>query len=303
MMSKKESMKRIMDEITEAVKAEAGEGYEVTCAEVEKNNGVIQPVIRIWKHGTSICPSMYIDPFLEKIASGSLSAEKAACEILEAFGHCQGRGGRYKEILEQLDKEEILKRVMCQLIGTKSNGERLKDMPHKEMLDLSVVYRMTLDEDSSERSIIVMTNEICREYGIGLDELDDAARHNTEQSGFSVMNLGAAMAALIGAEQDSSVRGGGSQDMFVLTNEESYCGAAVMLYPQYFDKLATDIDSDLYVLPSSLHEVLAVPAYAVPPEPLREMVANVNRTAVDDQDVLSWNVYRYSRNTKCLTVA
>lgn len=47
----------------------------------------------------------------------------------------------------------------------------------------------------------------CGKYGIRLDEFDDAARRNTEQSGFSVMNLGAAVAALIGVEQESCVRG------------------------------------------------------------------------------------------------
>lgn len=57
------------------------------------------------------------------------------------------------------------------------------------------------------------------------------------------------------------------------------------------------------MLPSSIYEVLAVPVCAVTPETLRKMVTNVNRTEVDDQDVLSWNVYRYSRETGCLTVA
>ena len=302
MKSEKKFLEEAMDKITEAVKAKAGEGYEIICAGVEKNNGVTRPAIQLCKHGTAIRPTMYIDTLIAEVAGGTMSAEEAGCEIMKAFRGCQKNVGRYTAMLEQLNKEEILKQTVYQLVNTESNRKRLEDAPHKEMLDLSVVYRMTVDDDGREWSSLLITNEICKMYGIGLDELDAAARLNTEQSDFLGMPVGDALIALICGEQMDSVKSGTSQDMFILTNNKNTYGATVLLYPEYFDKLARDIGSDLYVLPSSIHETLAVSTDLIQPEYLRKMVHDVNCT-VAEEEVLSWNVYRYSRESGCLTIA
>ena len=56
------------------------------------------------------------------------------------------------------------------------------------------------------------------------------------------------------------------------------------------DKLGVD---SLYILPSSIHEVLAI-AMGDPDE-LRQLVCEVNDTQVVPQERLSYNVYKYER--------
>ena len=59
------------------------------------------------------------------------------------------------------------------------------------------------------------------------------------------------------------------------------------------DRLDTD---KFYILPSSVHEVIIVsPQIAMNIEALREMVNSVNATEVSPDEVLSYNVYEYSR--------
>lgn len=60
--------------------------------------------------------------------------------------------------------------------------------------------------------------------------------------------------------------------------------------------------SDLYVLPASIHEVIAIPANGVGPDVLRKMVAEVNADEVADEEILSGNVYRYRLGTGRLEI-
>ena len=61
--------------------------------------------------------------------------------------------------------------------------------------------------------------------------------------------------------------------------------------------------SDLYILPSSIHEVLAVSAEDRDLEDLEEMVRSVNQTDVSPEEVLSDNVYKYDAESRTLSLA
>ena len=61
-------------------------------------------------------------------------------------------------------------------------------------------------------------------------------------------------------------------------------------------------DSDLYLLPSSIHEFLALPANSLEPEALEKMVKQVNRTEVATEEVLSDTVYFYDRKKKKVSI-
>ena len=46
------------------------------------------------------------------------------------------------------------------------------------------------------------------------------------------------------------------EQFYVLTNRQKTHGAAVILYPQTLTYVAEQLESDFYVIPSSIHEVL-----------------------------------------------
>lgn len=47
--------------------------------------------------------------------------------------------------------------------------------------------------------------------------------------------------------------------MYVISNKEHYYGAVEMLFNENLDKVSEIFHDDLYILPSSTHEVIAVP--------------------------------------------
>ena len=91
--------------------------------------------------------------------------------------------------------------------------------------------------------------------------------------------------------------------MYVISNSIGVNGAVSMLYEDELQKLAEKLGSDLYILPSSLHEVIAVPSHLGELEQLAEMVHQVNMTTVDLKDRLSNQVYHYDKELRTLTLA
>ena len=84
------------------------------------------------------------------------------------------------------------------------------------------------------------------------------------------------------------------QTMWVISNEKGINGAASMLYENELHELAESLESDLYILPSSVHEVIAVSA---------QMVVEVNMQEVSLDERLSNQVYHYDKDLRKLTLA
>ena len=89
--------------------------------------------------------------------------------------------------------------------------------------------------------------------------------------------------------------------MYVLTNSTGSLGAAALFYPDVKEKAAELMGSDYYILPSSVHEVILVPDNpSIDAKDLCKMVKEANRTVVEEKDILSDNVYHYSREDRRL---
>ena len=91
--------------------------------------------------------------------------------------------------------------------------------------------------------------------------------------------------------------------MWVISNERGTCGAASMLYEDKLHRLAESVGTDLYILPSSVHEVIAVSAEMGGPEELARMVAEINMDQVELGERLSNQVYRYDKDLRKVTLA
>ena len=75
------------------------------------------------------------------------------------------------------------------------------------------------------------------------------------------------------------------------------------MYEEPLHELAEKIGSDLYILPSSIHEVIAVSADFGSPDELAEMVYEINMDQVDINDRLSNQVYCYDKDLRTLWLA
>lgn len=298
-----EKNNEMMELIADAVREELGTGHEVGITEVRRNNGLVLPAVTIREAGDNVAPVVYIDRLMEGITSGEIGAREAAQEVVRIHRKRSGDRAGLADATRNIDRQYILDNVTCQLINAEKNMERLGGMPHREFLDLAAIYRVTVREHESGTVSFAVSNENCEKYGITKMELHTASMRNMGRDGFRVRTIESVIAEMTGIPEEETGR---RSSMWVLSNTCACNGATVMLFSEYFDRLARDIKSDLYILPSSIHEVLAVPAGENDPGELRRTVGEVNSGKAFEgfeDEILSGNVYRYSPENSAFSIA
>ena len=93
--------------------------------------------------------------------------------------------------------------------------------------------------------------------------------------------------------------------MEFVTNEMKSFGSGAILYDDkaVLKELAGKYDTDLIILPSSVHEVLTVPyTEDVDADYLKDTIKNINDSIVNKKDILSYSAYKYSRDTNSVEI-
>ena len=292
----------IVKELVGAVQEIAGNGYAVTTQETTKNNGVKTLGIEIRKIGKTVTPRIYVDGIVDRVKDGFMTVEDAAKKVLEMYQNSEAPTIEM-DVEKWTDRKFILDHVEYQLVNAERNAEKLKDIPGKKIADLVAIYRVVVGLDEDGMKSYVLTNAGLAGSKISLEELDEAAKKNTEKSGFSVRTMSEAMYELMGVNPGPEIEEPDGPQIYVLTNARRLHGANIMLYKEYLEIAAEKMNGDFYILPSSIHELLTIPVSNTGLEQLREMVKEVNDNVVAPEEILGYEVYRYNRETGKVEVA
>ena len=77
--------------------------------------------------------------------------------------------------------------------------------------------------------------------------------------------------------------------MYVLTNKQKVNGASCMLYPDLICQFSDRIGKNLFIIPSSVHELLLLPAdHKDEASEIRCMIREINDTQVRVEEILSY---------------
>ncbi len=279
---------------------------EINISPAQKVNRTMDG-LSIYKSGdTQIFPTIYVEDMYRHYQS---------CNDLEAV--FRRSAGKYAEMLgiaksfeTDLSMEHFKDNVMMCLVNTEQNQELLADVPNRAFHDLSVIYRWVIGGIPDAAGSVIVTDSVAKMAGVTEEELFQCASKNTRQISpvsiitiqellFELMPLPPEMKSMF--EQEKSP----GENMWIITNENRYNGAVSMLYEENLHELAEKVGDDLFILPSSIHEVIAVPAEMAEGNPvyLAEMVHNVNMGEVELEERLSNSVYHYDRNARKVTLA
>lgn len=311
---------KFTEELRENVARRMGEGYKAEVHQVAKANAGVMDALTIFdrSRGNMAGPNFYLLPLFGEYRNGR--SMEAIAEGIETAYH--GQAADMEELVGSLgdigEYESYKDRIYFRLIHTGRNGAFLKDMPHFEVLDLSMVFYILVREDDAGIGAVPIKNCLLETWGIPPEELRKQAERNTpELFPVKVIPLAAAvMAALLKGEGedgcacrtgDAAGSGFGKscqEEPFLMTNARGINGFAAVLYPDALKDFSALTGKDLYVLPSSLHEAVLLPAdISLMPWELGKMVGEVNTNAVADADVLSGSVYYYDRKKNELSIA
>ena len=167
-----------------------------------------------------------------------------------------------------------------------------------------------------EMDNLLVFSEVKNEWGIELDELYQTALFNTmREFPWHMESLASVILSCLKRtmpeeaceeiqeeyELFSETENGVS--IFVLSNDSDLNGASCILYDNVIKNFAKVQDSNVFILPSSIHEVMLVPeSAATDPMFLQELVVEANQSAVGLIDLLSDSIYYYDRETDQITI-
>ena len=217
--------------------------------------------------------------------------------------------------LEELGEYDRIKdNIICRLVNREGNEKRLMDKPFTPIEDLAVTYHIQIKNEINRISSIAITNKMMDLYGVDADTLHEQAVANMEKilptiiSPLRDLMMDSMMANFMNEYHVSRevaremVEMAISEDvleassgMLCITNNRGINGAACIVSPKIQQEVAEVLGGDYYVLPSSVHEVLAMPKNGdLSYEELKKLVQSVNRYKVPEDAVLSDHVYEYS---------
>lgn len=260
-----------------------------------KNNSVALTSLIISEEGNNICPTMYLDEYFKQYTMGRCQ-DSILAEMILAYR--KSRLHPMVDISFIREWKKVKPIIAFKLINTEQNRELLQNIPHKEILDLSIVFYIAIEEVGGT---ILIYNNHCDMWGIGLEELIKISKENTPKLRPMLFTpMQEIMSEMLGdaAEEISE-----EVKLYILSNQYKVHGAAVMLYPEIMENIADKLESDLYILPSSTHEVLILPTIGNCVSQLKEMVTEVNNNCVNAEEILGYNVYHYDREKKELSMA
>ncbi|MGI6070331.1 MAG: DUF5688 family protein [Blautia sp.] len=183
-------------------------------------------------------------------------------------------------------------KIKYQLINYEKNESMLQTLPHIRYLDLAIVFYSEIEEEDG-LPYGLLTWRGLESLDMSMEELEDLAAANTpREMPFQLEKLETLVKKLLGDQYGEQK--GGRLPMYVLTNERRLFGAACILYPGLLEWISRKFSSDLYILPSSIHECILIPVgKGASQEQLQKIVQEINGTQVPEDEILSDHVYIY----------
>lgn len=269
-----------MKNTTHIIEALTAKGFNPEVTEVIKNGVTLTGIINKPENATC-CPTVYID---------GLDDDEAirACEKGFTMAIPKALETDIGEIFDNPDTTKFKAR----LFGKGKSGSNLV----KPFLDLEICVVYDLGGASFK-----ISKQNAEKMGISEQNLFLTALENS-YADFKTDNIGLMLKKMgfdLGMDFDEAML----PPMTVITTNSLYCGAIHLTNTKKLKELADKLNDDLYILPSSLHELIAVPVSLGKVEQLRQMVSEVNQTEVSETELLSYSVYRFNRDTEKVTLA
>lgn len=281
----------VKDQVQEKMK---GETVQINVRRVTKNNGVELEGLSITEEAERISPMIYLEEYYQ-FYKGGISVDEIVATILRNYRKAKEYAPADAEFYRDYDK--VKDKIVCKLINYEKNRNLLPQIPHQQYLDLAIVFYYMLENREIGDGTILIYDSHLSMWGIDKEELYLAARKNS-------LNLMPhefqSMAELLGHVGETAE---GDLPMYVLTNEKKYLGAVNIIYDHILADIGSVLEDDFFVLPSSIHEVIIIPATVRATKgALKSMVREINATQVSPEEILSDEIYYYERSLHRLSL-
>ncbi len=307
-----------VDDITEMVKCRLGRAYDINVIKVTKNNSIELDSLVIREKGRNFAPNIYLLPYYEAFMDGVSLQELTNRICLTANNY----SAPFPEKNLELSTKEMRENIVIRLVNYDKNKKLLESIPYIKFLDLAVIFHCLVHNVGEGLGTIRITNEHLELCKMTVEEMKSLALKNTmKKFPATIRSMEEVIGELLIEEltepslpsdlqeeidlfkqETRQLREENSINMYILSNSKGINGATCILYKNVLKQFAEQLQSDFFILPSSIHEVILIPYHnSISYQQLTKMVQEVNLPQVAGDEVLSDKVYYYSRSKNVIT--
>jgi hypothetical protein len=275
-------------EIVDIINRDHGDEVEavyttITKANDEKFHGMMIRSREDLDKSQSISPTLYVNEPYEN----EIDTEEAAQGLYDVY--LENISPNINFDMEQImDFDNIKDKIHARLLNPEKNKEYLKDMVSVPFLDMACIFAITVGNIGKSVGTIAIRKGMLEKWNKTPEDLIECVINDK----FNIIPMGTLLKNMLG---EAPIEDDAPQ-MFVITNEDRVYGASALMSNNTLKEVAGIMKSDLYLLPSSVHEIIAVPSNGTMDiDNLKAMVREVNDTQLSANELLSYNVYEYDK--------
>lgn len=277
-----------------------GGDYTLSLTSVTKNNGVRMTGIIFEENGKNASPTIYLNELYDKYMKQEITITNIVKMIHHTFIHSRLPGAL--DMSDFTDYNRAKKNIAVKIVNYEKNKESLLKIPHKVVHNLALICYYTVHQEPFCGNATIQINQShlnC--WKISFAEVYRNALLNTcTQFPPMIEPIGDILRK---ADVSSFDMDEADLPMYVLTNRQKFHGAICMFYPGLLQDFAMKKQKNIYVLPSSIHEVILLPEQPnMDPNELLNMVKEINKTSVLSSEILADSIYYYDRSNEAFTV-
>ena len=261
---------------------------DVEVKDIVKNNGTNLAGISIKTESSGkYAAVVYIDDLYDKFVNGE-SIDSIVKTVVKL---CNANTPSADFDINNYD--EIRPHLFMSLVNAKLN-ENNKDLLAEPFLDLLKIVKIIVP-DKRNSGLITVKKDMLDIWGKTATEVFADAM--SAKNPYTALTHSPVSICLMG--EDDNI------PMEFVTNEIKSFGAGSILYDDkaMLKEIAKKYDTDLIILPSSVHEVLTIPyADDADMDYLKNTIKNINNDLVNKKDILSYSAYKYSRDTNSVEI-
>lgn len=298
-MTKQDFMEQLIEELYRYFSPEQ---YQLEGSVLLKNNDTKRYAILLKKIEGTVSPTIYLDNFYSEFEHGRTTISETASHIYEQMHDFEDKIEAYQEFSAELSDGS--NKITYRLVSKERNKQFLESVPHLPFLNMAVVFYIIHHVSKEGMESICVTNELAGKWGLSAKSLYIIAEKNTPILLPPVIDTMEHTLELLMGEINCAIEPAGDSNkpipMHIMTNKYQINGASVLLYHGLLDGLAEKLGTDLYVIPSSIHELIIMPAEdgSLSLSKLSDMVKEINENHVKEEEILSDCAYYYDHKEK-----
>ena len=275
-------------------------GLMTELSSIRKSGDRLRDCLLISRNDDEPSPAIYLDDFYGFYENGE-DPDTLVEEIIRTYDENCIMMTMDLDVLNDWSRSR--ENITCRVMNEAVNRKYLEDTIYIKYLDLAIVIYHTFITESGRIYSCKVTDSLMESWGTDRDTLYRLALENTRRLfGINLQEMKDAVKDILGKmssysnELDETLDDPERMPMYILTNNISCQGAVNIFMDDVLKALAENLGSDLYIIPSSIHEVMIIPVNdRITESEINKMINEINLSLLDPQDILSNHLYYYSK--------